>query len=175
MWIFPPRWKHVGVPVFLFINKMDISHLTRDELMTQLCERFGTACVDFSRYPEPDEHFAEAVGSCDEVLMEQVLSGETPDEAALAQAIRLRHIFPCIFGAALKLDGVPALFDLLQRLTLPLEERPEFGARVYKITEDEQGSRLTHMKITGGVLQPTRSTPRAATSGRRPTGLSGRD
>ena len=148
-------WKllqHVGVPVFLFINKMDNSHLTRDELMTQLCERFGTACVDFSRYPEPDEHFAEAVGSCDEVLMEQVLSGETPDEAALAQAIRLRHIFPCIFGAALKLDGVPALFDLLQRLTLPLEERPEFGARVYKITEDEQGSRLTHMKITGGVL-----------------------
>ncbi len=148
-------WKllqHAGVPVFLFLNKMDISHLTRDELMTQLCGRFGTACVDFSRYPEQDEAFAEAAGSCDEVLMEQVLAGEPLTEAALAQAIRLRHIFPCIFGAALKLDGVPALLELLLKLTLPLEERPAFGARVYKITEDEQGSRLTHMKITGGVL-----------------------
>ncbi|MBP0973616.1 MAG: TetM/TetW/TetO/TetS family tetracycline resistance ribosomal protection protein [Oscillospiraceae bacterium] len=148
-------WKllrHAGVPVFLFVNKMDISHLTREELMAQLTARFGSACVDFSSYPQPDEHFAEAVGSCDEVLMEQVLAGEMPDDAALAQAIRLRHVFPCMFGAALKLEGVPAFFELLQRLTLPLEERPDFGARVYKITEDEQGSRLTHLKITGGVL-----------------------
>ena len=61
-------WKllqHAGVPVFLFLNKMDISHLTREELMAQLCGRFGTACVDFSRYPEQDEAFAEAAGSCD--------------------------------------------------------------------------------------------------------------
>ncbi|MDE5564430.1 MAG: NYN domain-containing protein, partial [Oscillospiraceae bacterium] len=145
-------WKlllHTGVPVLIFVNKMDISHFSREELMYQLRERFSPSCVDFT---VRDDSFAETVGSCDETLMELVLEGEMPGSEALANAVRARHIFPCVFGSALKFEGTDEFLSLLQELTLPLPERAEFGAKVFKLTEDEQGRRLTHMKITGGVL-----------------------
>lgn len=117
--------------------------------MHQLRERFSPSCVDFT---VQDDSFAETVGSCDETLMELVLEGEIPGSEALANAVRVRHIFPCVFGSALKFEGTDEFLSLLQELTLPLPERTAFGAKVFKLTEDEQGRRLTHMKVTGGVL-----------------------
>ena len=78
--------------------------------------------------------------------MEQVLETGTADKMDIAKAILQRHVFPCLFGSALKMDGVSEFWELLNAYTIPLENRPEFGAKVYKITEDEQGKRLTHFK-----------------------------
>ncbi len=146
-------WKllmHTGVPTFLFVNKMDIAHRTREEIMAELHERLDPSCVDFS---ERTEAFYDTLGACDEVLMEQVLETGCAEESAVSQAILQRHVFPCAFGAALKMEGVSEFLALLQGFTLPLPERPELAARVFKITEDEQGKRLTHLKISGGVLR----------------------
>lgn len=146
-------WKlleHAGIPVFLFVNKMDISHESRETLMTQLQERLSPACVDFT---EENESFLEAVGSCDEALMEQVLSEGSARTEDIAHAVRQRHLFPCLSGAALKQEGVAEFLALLQNYTLPIPERQEFGARIFKIAEDEQGKRLTFLKVTGGVLR----------------------
>lgn len=146
-------WKlltHMGIPTFLFVSKMDISHYDKTALMTQLQERLSSACVDFS---EQDEAFLDAAGSCDEVLMEQVLSGEPLQTEDVAHAIRQRHMFPCLFGAALRMEGVTEFLELLLQYTLPLPEREAFGARVFKIADDPQGKRLTFLKVTGGVLR----------------------
>ena len=146
-------WKlltHTGVPTFLFVNKMDIAHRTHNEIMAELHERLDPSCVDFT---ERSEAFFDALGSCDEVLMEQVLETGRAEDNAVSQAVLQRHVFPCAFGAALKMEGVPEFLELLQTYTLPLPERSSLAARVFKITEDEQGKRLTHLKISGGTLR----------------------
>ena len=141
--------KHAGVPVFVFVNKMDISYRSHAELMTELQERFSPACVDLT---VQDEAFLEAVGSCDEVLMEQVLTEGCVQTEDVAHAVRQRHVFPCLFGSALRMDGISEFLELVKTYTLPLPEHGEFGGKVFKIAEDEQGRRLTFLKVTGGVL-----------------------
>ena len=141
--------KHTGIPVFLFVNKMDIAQRSRAEIIAELQARLDPAVVDFT---EHDDAFCDALGSCDETLMEQVLESGTVEDAAVASAILQRHVFPCRFGAALKMDGISGFLDTLKAFTLPLPERSDLAARVYKITEDEQGKRLTHLKLTGGIL-----------------------
>ena len=141
--------QHAGVPVFVFVNKMDLAYRTHAELTALLHERLSPAIVDFT---EQNADFYDALGSCDEVLMEQVLESGTAAEEDIAHAIRQRHVFPVLFGSALKLDGIGELLTLLQTYTLPLPERAEFGARIFKITEDPQGKRLTWIKVTGGKL-----------------------
>ena len=146
-------WKllsHAGVPTFLFVNKMDISHFTREEILRELHTRLDPAIVDFTAQ---DDAYFEALGSCDEVLMEQVLETGQAEPGAVSQAILQRHVFPCVFGAALKMEGVAEFLDLLQAYTLPLPPREAFEGLVFKITEDEQGNRLTHLKLTGGSLR----------------------
>ncbi len=146
-------WKllhHSHVPVFIFINKMDLSLKSREELMIELQTNLHKNCIDFS---VQNESFYDALATCDENLMNQVLETGTADVPEISQAVLQRHVFPCLFGSALKSEGVKEFLELLEMYTLPLPECPEFGAKVYKITEDEQGRRLTHLKITGGSLK----------------------
>ncbi len=142
--------RHSGVPTFLFVNKMDLAHDAPAVLMEQLHSRLDTACIDFS---QKDDAFYEALGACNEILMEQVLECGEAQDADIAHAVLARQVFPCLFGSALKMEGVAEFLALLQRYTLPLPENDRFSAKVYKITEDEQGKRLTHLKVSGGVLR----------------------
>ena len=143
--------EHSGVPVFLFINKMDLSLRSHEELMQQLNARLHGSCVDFTDMQS--EAFAESLAVCDEALMQELLEEAELQPETIAQAVASRHVFPCLFGSALKNDGVKEFLSLLDAFTRPRPALEEFAAKVYKITEDEQGRRLTHMKITGGTLR----------------------
>ena len=139
-----------SVPVFLFINKMDLPGKERSALLGQLQSQFSAACVDFS---QDKEAIAEAAAMCDEALLENYLESGTVTDGNIRELIAARKLFPCCFGAALKLDGVEKLLELLD-VYAPLSVYPGgFGARVYKISRDPQGNRLTWLKITGGSLK----------------------
>ena len=138
------------VPTFLFINKMDQPDTDRGELIAQLRRRLSDGCADFSG---PVEEVLEQAALCDEALMERYLdTGDLPD-SDLSALIAQRRLFPCFFGSALKLEGVAELLDGLERYALEPAWQPEFAARVFKISRDEKGERLTWLKITGGVLK----------------------
>ena len=136
------------VPVFLFLNKMDLNGADRATRMEELRRRLGDRCVDMG---DPDN--AEDLALCSEELLETVMAGEAPKQEQLARAIAQRQLFPCYFGAALRLSGVEKLLQALEDLTLPLPERKEFGARIFKVTRDGAGARLSWMKVTGGALE----------------------
>ena len=136
------------VPVFLFLNKMDLNGADRAARMEELRRRLGDRCVDMG---DPDN--AEDLALCSEELLETVMAGEAPRQEQLARAIARRQLFPCYFGAALRLSGVEELLQALEDLTLPLPERKEFGAKIFKVTRDGAGARLSWMKITGGALE----------------------
>ncbi len=139
-----------GVPVILFVTKRDLPGPTRAELMEQLRRRLSDNCVDFT---DRDEDWTERVALCSEEAMEQALGcGEIPD-ALQADCVSRRELFPCFFGSGLKLDGVEALLDALDRYAPASEDAGGFAARVFKIERDAQGNRMTLMKITGGALK----------------------
>ena len=140
------------IPVFLFINKMDQPGTDRETLLVELKEKLDTNCVDFSA-DQTSEDWKEQVAVCDEQVMEAYLEGEEISRVQIQKMIRERKLFPCYFGSALKLTGVK---EFLEDLKLRIRESsyPEsFGAKIYKITRDSQGERLSHMKITGGLLK----------------------
>ena len=137
------------VPLFLFINKMDLPGKSRQELLKQLQERLDPGCVDFG---DMDAVFEQAA-LCDESLLEQFLADGTVAEESLQRLICQRKLFPCCFGAGLKLEGVEELLSVLDRFA-PVPVYPEsFSGQVYKISRDSQGNRLTWVKITGGSLK----------------------
>lgn len=141
------------VPTFLFINKMDRPGADRAELLRELQEKLGAGCQEFG--PEAEsrgEAFWEDISLCEEGLLEKYLDSGSLKEEDVARAIKERRIFPCYFGSALFLKGVKELLDGMARFALAPEYPEEFGARVYKISRDE-GVRLTHLKVTGGVLR----------------------
>ena len=141
--------KRYNVPVFIFVNKTDISSYGKEYHLAELTRRLSGSVVDFSA--EKSE-LDEAAATCSEYLMDEYLENGEISESSLAKAVMNRDIFPCLFGSALKIKGIDRLLDALVRYT---EEpvRPEsFGARVYKISS-EDGTRLVHMKITGGTLK----------------------
>ncbi len=138
------------VPVFVFVNKMDISGRSRAELMDELRNRLGKGFVDFTA-PESEET-QEALAMCDDVIAEKFLEGGHASADDLRRAVKERRVFPCRFGSALKMQGVREFADTVLELACQPEYGEDFGARVFKITEDERGERLTHMKITGGTL-----------------------
>ncbi len=140
-----------GVPTFVFINKMDISHLSRQELMGGL-KRLGDGFIDFSD-DVPKEVFYDGLAMCSEDMMEQYLDTGTVSADAIRQSIRQRQVFPCFFGSALKLEGIKELLAGLEEYTTEPHRGDEFGARIFKISDDPQGARLTHMKITSGCLK----------------------
>ena len=138
------------VPTFLFVNKMDLNGVDKAGLMADLKRRLDSGCVDFSA---PPEELAEEAAVCDEAVLEQYLeSGEVSDRQISAM-IAQRKLYPCFFGSALKLEGVDEFLEALSRYA-PVPDYPsEFGARVFKIVRDNQGSRLTYLKVTGGTLR----------------------
>ena len=139
-----------GVPTFLFINKMDLPGMERDKLLQQLQEQLSPGCVDFGA---DFDTIAENAAMCDEALLENYLETGTVTEGNLRGLIAKRKLFPCCFGSALKLKGVEALLDVLDRYAPEKTYPADFGARVYKISRDAQGNRLTWLKVTGGSLK----------------------
>ena len=142
-------WKLLAryrVPTFVFVNKMDLPGADAAVRLRELRGRFGDGCVDFSAAPDP-----EALALCSEPLMNEVLETGAAAAETIQTAIARRQVFPVLFGAALRLDGLDGLLRGLQTLTRTPPRWPEFGARVFKISEDA-GTRLTWLKVTGGVL-----------------------
>ena len=136
--------------MFLFINKMDLAGADREALLASLRERLGEGFVDFGG--DPEALYEEAATASEEALTEYLETGALSD-AALAALIGERAVFPCWFGSALKLTGVDEFLAGLARYAPRRDYSPQFGAKVYKISRDPQGARLTHMKITGGSLR----------------------
>jgi ribosomal protection tetracycline resistance protein len=138
------------VPTFVFVNKMDLPGMERQELLAQLNRRLGEGFVDFGAEQADRD---EALALCDENLMDRMLDAGQLQDADLISAIARRHVFPCWFGTALKLEGVDALLDGLDRYTRPAPALEAFGAKVFKVSQDEQGARLTWLRVTGGELK----------------------
>ena len=138
------------VPTFVFVNKMDLPGMERQELLAQLNRRLGEGFVDFGAEQADRD---EALALCDQNLMDRMLDAGQLQDADLIPAIARRHVFPCWFGAALKLEGVDALLDGLDRYTRPAPALEAFGAKVFKVSQDEQGARLTWLRVTGGELK----------------------
>ena len=134
------------VPVFLFINKMDLPGKDKDSLLSQLQTTLHAGCVDM-------EQLSEAAAMCEEALLETYLSEGTVATEDIRRLINKRQLFPCCFGSALKLDGVDLLLDALDTYAPRPVYPGGFGARVYKISRDPQGNRLTWIKVTGGSLK----------------------
>ena len=137
------------VPVFLFINKMDLPGADRDKLLVQLQKELSESCVDFTG---SEESIREAAAMCDEALLESFLEGGAVTDENLRQLIAQCRLFPVYFGAALKNEGIDALLAGLDTYAPENTYGNAFSARVYKITRDPQGNRLTWMKLTGGSL-----------------------
>ncbi len=152
------------IPVFLFINKMDLPGKSQQELMQHLQKQLSAGCLDFS---SDGDTLAEAIALCDEDLLESYLHSGIVSTAEIQRLVACRKIFPCCFGSALKLEGIDTLLHLIDTYAPRPCYPAEFGARVYKISRDTQGNRLTWLKITGGNLnvrtpityQPTGQAP----------------
>ncbi|MGN0710543.1 MAG: NYN domain-containing protein [Anaerovoracaceae bacterium] len=147
-------WKlleHYGIPVFIFVNKMDQPDTDRKNILKDLKKRLSDSCVDFTE--QHDESFMEELSLCSEELLEQFLDNALISGESIAENIRCRHIFPCYFGSALKLEGVDEFIKGFDEFTIMPEYPEEFAAKVYKISRDSKENRLTHMKITGGSLR----------------------
>lgn len=141
--------KHYRIPTFLFVNKMDQQGTNRQLLLEQLRTILSDSIVDFS-FPTAID--MEAVALTDEALLEKHLAGEELTDSDIAAVIAERKLFPCYFGSALRIKGITELITGLDTYMKPKDYPAEFGAKVYKITRDTQGNRLTHLKITGGKL-----------------------
>ena len=141
--------EEAGVPVFLFVNKMDQPNEGKTAILKQLEGRLGHGFVDMAN----PEARGEGAALCSEELMERYLSGEEFTQEELAALVVQRQLFPVYFGSALQVEGVEELLDGIQAYTLEPEWPQDFGARVFKITRDERGERLTWLKVTGGQLR----------------------
>lgn len=138
-----------GIPVFIFINKMDLPGTYRETLLKELKQKLSSCCTDFTS----EEDLYEEAASNDEDLMQEYLEDGILSDESISSGIASRKIFPCFFGSALKMEGIKMFLDQFCRYTLCPEQSDDFAAKIYKISEDDQGNRLTHMKITGGTLK----------------------
>lgn len=145
--------KYYQIPVFLFVNKMDQEGTDREKLLSELKKRLDGNCVDFNQEETDYAAFAEEAAMSDEKLLEEYLESGSVDRKLLKKAIADRKLFPCFFGSALKIQGVEELLKGLETYASTSPYRKNFSARVYKISRDEAGNRLTHLKVTGGVLK----------------------
>ena len=145
------------IPTFLFVNKMDQEGTDRKKLMQNLQKYLSGNCLDFTSEQGidgllSDEIFAENAAVCDEAVLERYLETGEMEKEDLVSMISKRKIFPCFFGSALKLNGVEEMMHAVSVLTREPSYPESFGAKVYKIARDEQGNRLTFLKVTGGCL-----------------------
>ena len=140
-----------GVPIFVFVNKMDQPDTDRETILEKLKADLSEYCIDFT--DQETEEFFENIAVSDEGALNEFLTTDRICDETIQKLIRERKIFPCFFGSALKLTGVEELLNGLLRYTGGTVYPAGFGARIFKITRDAQGNRLTHMKITGGSLK----------------------
>lgn len=139
------------IPVFLFINKMDQDRSNKDNLMIELKKQLNDGCVEFGQNDKA--HFYDQLAMCDEALMDTFLEEGSIEIPRIKKAIRQRKVFPCYFGSALKLEGIEVFLKGIVMYSITPSYPEQFGARIFKIARDEQGNRLTYMKITGGSLK----------------------
>ena len=153
-----------AVPVFIFANKMDLSARPPVEVMDELRARLSDACVDFSGFEPPSPagsdaeprlapELAEACAAVDEAALDEFFETNTLSAGTLRRLVAERSVFPCLFGSALKQDGTDALLNAIACLADEQPGLPEFAARVFKISHDPTGARLTWLKVTGGTLK----------------------
>lgn len=144
-------WKcleHYHVPVIVFVNKMDISYIPKEQLIKDLHDKCSDACIAYG-----EAGYEEELSLTDDLLLEEYMQTGAFQASSLQNAFYDRRCFPVLFGSALKLQGITELMDLSVQLT-PVRKYPEeFGARIYKISSDEKGDRLSHVKVTGGSLK----------------------
>lgn len=138
------------IPVFLFVNKMDQTGTDKTRLLAELRSILHENCVDFSE--SDTEEFYESVAMCEEHALEHYLESGVLEEREIVELIAARKVFPCFFGSALKMEGVTEFLAAFVKYSKEPEYPREFGAKVFKIARDEQGNRLTYLKITGGRL-----------------------
>ena len=137
------------MPVFLFVNKMDQEGTDRTAVMGQLRRQLSGGCLDFGA---PREDLEESLAMCDEGALERYLETGCVDEDTVRRMVAQRKVFPCLFGSALRLQGVEEFLQLLGRFGPEKKYPADFGARVFKISRDARGERLTWLKVTGGSL-----------------------
>ncbi|HWQ80595.1 MAG TPA: translation factor GTPase family protein [Anaerovoracaceae bacterium] len=139
------------IPVFLFVNKMDQGGTDKEKLIQEIKVQLDDGCIEFGQVNA--DGFYDQLAMCDEIMMEAYLETGRIETGRIKKAVRERSVFPCFFGSALKLEGVEQLMQgIAAYATIPCYP-DEFGARIFKITRDGQGNRLTHMKLTGGKLK----------------------
>ena len=138
------------IPTFIFINKMDQPGTDRESLLTELKERLDEGCIVFGKGKNVES--LEEIAMTDEAVLDYFMEHETVRNEDICRLIRERKIFPCYFGSALKLDGVQELLAGFEEYMKPLDGKKGFGARVFKISRDDKGERLTFLKVTGGKL-----------------------
>ncbi len=136
------------VPVFIFVNKMDQPQTNKERILADLKKKLSVDCEEFGT-----TEFEEAAAATEEALLEAYLESGALEKGQIARVIKERKIFPCLFGSALKDEGVDALLDALYEYMVPTAAGKEFGGKVFKISRDEQGVRLTHIKVTSGQLK----------------------
>ena len=149
-------WKlltRYGIPVFLFVNKMDQEGTDCGKLLAELKSRFSEGCIDFGRVETGAEEVIEEIAVCDKQTMEEYLEKGSVAAASIRRLVAERKIFPCYFGSALHLQGVEELMNGICTYQMQKEYPAVFGAKVYKIARDGQGNRLTYLKVTGGTLK----------------------
>ncbi|WP_042339699.1 translation factor GTPase family protein [Desulfosporosinus youngiae] len=139
------------IPVFLFVNKMDQIGTDKDKLIKELKKQLDDGCIEFGQ-AEMD-NFYDQLAMCEEMMMEAFLETGHIKRVQIQKAVRERKVFPCFFGSALKLEGVEQFMQGLVNYAMIPSYPPEFGAKIFKIARDEQGNRLTYLKITGGRLK----------------------
>ncbi len=142
------------IPTIIFVNKMDLQIKPKDEILAELQKKLSDNCIDFSLDAKENEgQFYESVAMCEEKALDLFMENGKVEQKVIAELIQKRKVFPCYFGAALKMEGIEELLDGIAAYVIQKQYPQEFAAKVYKIARDEQKNRLTYMKITGGTLQ----------------------
>ena len=144
-------WKLLAryrIPTFIFVNKMDMPNVSGDFVLHELKEKFGDNIVRF----QGDVGILEDIAMTDENVLEEYMETGNISQETITELVFGRKLFPCYFGAALKLEGVEDLLEGICKYTFETVYSDKFGAKIYKISKDNNGNRLTHMKITGGKL-----------------------
>lgn len=157
--------KQYRIPVFLFINKMDQQGCDKSLLLWELQERLSGQCIDFTA---EDDAFFEELAVCEDSLLEKYLERGKIEKDEIAALIAGRKVFPCYFGSALKIEGMETLLDGINQYSLHKKYLEAFGARVFKISRDDAGNRLTFLKVTGGSLQVKQAVRGNTETGRKP-------
>ncbi|MBQ3784183.1 MAG: TetM/TetW/TetO/TetS family tetracycline resistance ribosomal protection protein [Lachnospiraceae bacterium] len=146
--------KRYEIPTFIFVNKMDLVHDDKNDILMKLKKRLGDEIVDFSdeAWQEKDV-IHEEIAMCNETALEEFMENGEVSFETLCNMVKERCLFPCLFGSALKNDGIEAFLDTMKRYTITKKYKDSFSARVFKIARDKHDERLTYLKITGGSLK----------------------